>query len=53
MARSAATPLVCGVRGNRVDLTLAALHFRPGELEPLAYGELDALRASPLDVVVP
>ena len=53
VARSAATPLVCGVRGNRFDLTLAALYFRAAELEPLRFGELEELRESPLDVVVP
>ena len=53
VARSESTPLVCGVRGNRFDLTLAALYFRASELEPLKFGELDLLRESPLDVVVP
>lgn len=53
VARSQATPLVCGVRGNRFDLTLAALYFRFSELDPMTFGELETLREASLDVVVP
>ena len=53
VARSASTPLVCGVRGNRFDLTMAALYFRASELDALQFGELELLRESPLDLVIP
>lgn len=42
-ARAAATPLVIGATGNRYDLTLAALYFRPTELETITYRRFEAL----------
>lgn len=44
MARAGSTPLVAGARGNRFDLTLAALYFRQANLEPVPVTEADALQ---------
>ena len=52
-ARAETTPLVVGARGNRFDLTLAALYFRPAELDPLRTGQAGAIGADPRDLVVP
>ena len=43
-ARAARTPLVIGAPGNRYDLTLAALYFRPSQLETVPYRELERLQ---------
>lgn len=42
-ARAAATPLVVGAPGNRYDLTLAALYFRPTELDTVSYADFEEL----------
>ena len=42
-ARAEATPLVIGATGNRYDLTLAALYYRPTELETITYRRFEAL----------
>jgi len=52
-ARAAGTPLVLGSRGNRFDLTLAALYFRASELEPVPTAELARIRDAGLGVAVP
>ena len=39
-SRAAETPLIIGAPGNRYDLTLAALYFRPSQLETIPYQEL-------------
>jgi len=53
VARADATPLVAGTRGNRFDLVLTSLWFRASAIPPLRHGDLERLRESPLDVVVP
>jgi len=52
-ARAASTPLVIGAPGNRYDLTLAALYFRPSELETVAYSELERLQREGRAVCIP
>ncbi len=52
-ARAASTPLVIGAPGNRYDLTLAALYFRPSELEAVAYSELERLQSEGRAVCIP
>ena len=42
-ARAEATPLVVGAPGNRYDLTLAALYFRPTELDTVPYSAFEAI----------
>jgi len=51
--RAARTPLVLGARGSPVDLTLAALYFVEPQFSPIAYGEVEALRAQELGTVIP
>ncbi|MDB4736331.1 hypothetical protein OAF93_01030 [Planctomycetota bacterium] len=43
-SRAAETPLIIGAPGNRYDLTLAALYFRPSQLETIPYQELERLQ---------
>lgn len=52
-ARAASTPLVVGARGNRFDLTLAALYFRQAELEPVPWSEYERLAAERRGVCIP
>ncbi len=42
-SRAAATPLVVGAPGNRYDLTLSALYFRPTELDTVTYRDFEDL----------
>lgn len=51
--RAEATPLVMGARGNRFDLTLAAIYFRAGELDPVPFREAEALQASVEGLAIP
>ena len=53
LARAEATPMVAGAKGNRFDLTLAALYFRQTNLEPIAFGEVARLTSEDVGVVVP
>ena len=43
-SRAARTPLIVGAPGNRYDLTLAALYFRPSQLETVPYRQLERLQ---------
>lgn len=52
-ARADATPHVVGTRGSRFDLTLAALYFRPTDVDPVPYGAVDELAARREGVVIP
>ena len=49
-ARADSTPLVIGAPGNRYDLTLAALYFRPTELDTIPYSCLLYTSPSPRDL---
>ncbi|MCP3919065.1 MAG: hypothetical protein GY711_26275 [bacterium] len=53
IARANDTPLIAGTKGNRFDLTLAALYFRPSALEPIPFSELEALDASGVGLAIP
>lgn len=52
-ARAASTPLVAGARGNRFDLTLAALYFRQREMDTIPFGKLDELQRAVRGIAVP
>ncbi|MEM8712401.1 MAG: hypothetical protein AAGG01_15725 [Planctomycetota bacterium] len=53
-ARAASTPLLVGAPGNRYDLTLAALYYRPSErLETITYGDLETLQGEDRAVCIP
>ena len=52
-ARASSTPLVIGAPGNRYDLTLAALYFRPSELETVTYAEMERLQREGRATFVP
>lgn len=43
-ARAEATPMILGARGNRFDLTFAALYWRQGKLETIPYPQLQELQ---------
>lgn len=45
VARAASTPMVAGARGSRVDLTLAALYFRPQQADPVPARLVDELQS--------
>ncbi|MEZ4472557.1 MAG: hypothetical protein R3F60_17545 [bacterium] len=51
--RAAATPLVLGTAGHRFDRVFNALYFRAAELEPVPYGEVDAVLQSGLALPIP
>lgn len=51
--RADATPLLVGARGNRFDLTLAALYFRPAELATIPWSEFERLAASGRGLCIP
>jgi len=53
VSRAAGTPLVAGPKGNRYDLTLAALYFRQGELETIPFSQAEVIRESGLGLAVP
>ena len=44
-ARAQATPMILGARGNRFDLTFAALYFRQSKLETIPFPQLQQLQA--------
>ncbi|MEM9382194.1 MAG: hypothetical protein AAGB93_19725 [Planctomycetota bacterium] len=52
-ARASSTPLVIGAPGNRYDLTLAALYFRPSELETVTVAEMERLQREGRATFVP
>lgn len=52
-SRADATPFVVGARGNRFDLTLAALYHRPTSVDPVPFGAVAELAASREGVVIP
>lgn len=52
-ARGQQTPLIAGAKGNRFDLTLAALYFRQGDLDPITYGEFQRIASYRLGATVP
>jgi len=52
-SRAAETPLIIGAPGNRYDLTLAALYFRPSQLETVPYQELERLQEGGRATFVP
>ncbi len=43
-SRAEATPMILGARGNRFDLTFAALYFRQGKLDTIPFPRLDELQ---------
>jgi putative ABC transport system permease protein len=51
--RAASTPLVAGARGNRFDLTLAVLSFRPSAVEPIPLSARATLAGDGLAVAIP
>ena len=52
-ARAESTPLIAGTRGNRFDLTLQALYFRPSELDSVPYGRVKEIAETGLALAVP
>ncbi len=53
-ARAEATPLLVGAPGNRYDLTLAALYFRPSErIDTITYRALDDLQSEGRATCIP
>jgi putative ABC transport system permease protein len=52
-ARAEQTPLVAGAKGNRFDLTLAALYFRQSDLDPMTYGDFEQVVSYQLGVTTP
>lgn len=52
-ARAEATPLLIGARGSAVDLTLSALYFRPPNLDPAEYRELQHVGDTGLALGIP
>ena len=52
-ARAQSTPLIAGPRGNRFDLTLSALFFRPSNLEPVRVALLERIQAEGRGTAVP
>ncbi len=52
-ARAEATPLLIGARGSAVDLTLSALYFRPPNLEPTAFSEVQRVSRTGLAIGIP
>ncbi len=52
-ARAESTPMVMGAKGNRFDLVLGALYFRHSEIDPIPYGEFEALLATNAGLAVP
>jgi putative ABC transport system permease protein len=53
-SRAESTPLLVGAPGNRYDLTLAALYFRPSErIDTITYRDLDNLQAEGRGVCIP
>ncbi len=52
-ARAASTPLVMGAKGNRFDLTLGTLYFRPNALDPIPYREYQTLASASAGLAIP
>ena len=53
LARAAATPLIAGAPGSRLDLVLHALYFRGKPAHDLVMSDLDAINASGLAMGLP
>ncbi|HLU48735.1 MAG TPA: hypothetical protein VK116_11655 [Planctomycetota bacterium] len=51
--RARATPLVLGSKGNRFDLVLQALYFRPSRLDPVPYGVVRKVASDGLCRAIP
>ena len=43
VSRADGTPAVVGSKGSSLDLTLNAIHFKSGSVDPVGYGEVAAL----------
>jgi putative ABC transport system permease protein len=52
-ARAEATPLVAGTEGQELDLTLEALYFREGDLDPMRWRDFERIRSQGMGLVVP
>jgi len=52
-ARARVTPLVLGAKGNRYDLVLKSLSFRPGDVDCVSKLEVDHVRDSELGLPIP
>lgn len=52
-ARAESTPLLIGAKGSAVDLTLSALYFRPPNLSPCEFREVDRVTDTGLAVGIP
>jgi len=51
--RAESTPLLIGAKGSAVDLTLSALYFRPPNLSPCEFSEVDRITKSGLAIGIP
>ena len=52
-ARATATPLVAGTGGQALDLTLEALYFREGGLDPMRWKDFERIRSQGMGLAVP
>ncbi len=52
-ARAESTPLLIGAKGSAVDLTLSALYFRPPNLSPAEFREVQRVNESGLALGIP
>ena len=52
-ARAESTPLLIGAKGNAVDLTLSSLYFRPPNLSPTEYREVQEVSRTGLAIGIP
>ena len=52
-ARAEATPLLLGAKGSPLELALSSLYFDSRAPEPVAFGEVDRVRASGLAAAIP
>jgi len=52
-ARAESTPLLIGARGSAVDLTLSALYFRPPNLSPGEFREMQRVSSTGLAIGIP
>ena len=52
-SRARTTPYVVGSKGNRIDLTLSSLYFRPAEFDTIPYSEYETIRDWNRGVAVP
>ncbi len=52
-ARAESTPLLIGAKGSAVDLTLSSLYFRPPNLSPGEYSEVNRVNRTGLAIGIP